>query len=269
MPRALGSVLASLLNDENLYYWEFLRIQWGGSLGTTHWTTFPGDKFWPNSIDVDLGWGTSLQTWDCVPIWTPGDYEQGESPLSISDIYFGNADNQFNETYVLGREGGTMGANALLLYGFFQKYEPDPYITARPFEGSFVVYDGLLDRAEVMGDWVHVSLLPGSHPLDQQVPRRRYTSAWGFAYLPKPNFKITFPNGQTYTAPPPTRSQTGDNSPGGGNVSPPDDIGNTGGGPTRGGTRSVNPRNPGPPSAGGGRSPGPTPTRGDPRTVDR
>jgi hypothetical protein len=223
MSRDIGTVPAALLKDENLWYWEYLKIGWGGELGTTRHTTFPGDATNLTGHSIDVGDGEGEQFWDSFDlIFEPGYFEQGESPLSISDLRFGNADNSFNETYVQGRDGGVMGAHATVYLGFWDAVPP------RTFRGAFPIYDGLLDRAEVQSDWVRVQLLAGSSPLDQLVPRRRFTAAWGFRYLPKPNLKIVFPNGQTFTAPNPTDTQTGADDGGAGTPPPPGGIGNTG-----------------------------------------
>ncbi len=248
MPRTVGSLTPSWFSDDMVVRAFYLRMVWGGSIGTLYWTT---KQTAPATVDTRNIDG-STRDWDGTKVWQPGSIQEGtQNAYSISDLTFGNEENDFSDLISLG--GGIKGVPITVWCAGFNKLPPHAFID------KFVLFDGEGDRAEV-SDQVSVAIKPRKHPGDMMFPRRRFDVAHGFNFIPPANFKIQW-GSFAYTAPTASPAQTG----GAGSATIP--VPGARVAPVlvqrRGGTRVVGPRGG---SGDGGSSGG---GRGGPRTVTR
>ncbi len=201
MPRSTGSLTPAWFSGENVVRAYYLRMDWGGSIGTLRWTT---KQTYPATVDArDMGDGAGSVNWDGTKAWMPGTIQEGsQSPLTISDLIFENQANEFSDLIYLG--GGIRGVPFRVWCAGFDATSPHAYID------KFVLFNGEGERAEI-GDTVQVSLTPLKHPINMPFPRRRFTPAHGFLFLPPPNLKVYWGSNQ-YAAPTPSAAQTGTGS---------------------------------------------------------
>ena len=202
MPRNVNSIPASFFHDSTVPHWEFVHMYWPAPVGDLRWTNID----WADVESHDLG-DEGTQAWDAMKVFTIGQIETGDQgPLSITDVTFGNADNSFSDImkqYAYGTQGIKIDIWSVA-------YAPNPnplgFPPYLPID-RMKVFTGQLDRAEV-GDDVRVSLLALRVPLTIKYPRRRYSLAYGYKWIPPPNFKMKFGSSGTVTLPTPKAPAT-------------------------------------------------------------
>lgn len=205
MPRNLNSIAAGLMRDD-LAFWEFIRMDWDEEIGTLRWTTYPtAQPYDESTITLDIERTGTPQVWDGTRSWWPGSFQQGQnSDVTISDLRFGNANDEFSDLEQQ-RVGGVRGVPTKVYVGFFDLATPPALVD------SFILYAGEMDRDEI-GTVCKVSLEPFNSPLATTCPRRRFNTANGFFFLPPPDLVINF--GPLVIRPAaPTPGQTGTTTP--------------------------------------------------------
>jgi hypothetical protein len=177
MPRTVG-LPPSWFADSMVHRAFYVKMEFPSPIGTKRWTT---KQILAGSESRDLE--GSSETWDATKAWEPGTIEAGTtSVLQVNDVSFGNADNQFSDlAYLAG--GVREVAITLWCVGFHRTTGADV--------GSFVLFAGRMDRMEG-GEQIRVSIIPHKQPFLSPFPRRRFTTAFGFLWLPPPNFKIVW-----------------------------------------------------------------------------
>ncbi len=198
MPRSVGSLTPAWFSDPQVVRAYYLRMDWGGSIGTLRWTT---KQTYPATVDArDMGDGAGTVNWDGTKAWKPGAIQEGsQNPLTISDMIFDNQANEFSDLLYLA--GGIRGVPFRVWCAGFANTSPHAYVD------KFVLFNGEGERAEI-GDTVQVSLTPLKHPINMPFPRRRFTPAHGFLFLPPPNLKVWWGSNQ-YSPATPSSAQTG------------------------------------------------------------
>lgn len=196
MPRSTGSLAPSWFRSSTVKRAFYLKMEWGGSIGTLRWTTRQVVRGGVDSRNID----GSTQNWDATKVWNVGGITEGsQTGLTISDLVFGNEANEFSDLIYLG--GGIRGVPMTVWVGGFNAAAPHAFID------KFVLFKGEGERAEISNE-VRVSVVPFKHPMNLRFPRRRFDSAHGFNFLPPPNLKVYW-GGLPYSPPAPSANQTG------------------------------------------------------------
>jgi hypothetical protein len=177
MPRTVG-LPPSWFADSMVHRAFYVKMEFPSPIGTKRWTT---KQVLSGSETRDLD-GVSL-AWDATKAWEPGTIEAGTtSVLQVNDVAFENADNQFSDLAYLA--GGVRDVPITLwCVGFHRTTGADV--------GSFVLFAGRMDRMEGTTT-CRVSIIPHKQPFLSPFPRRRFTTAFGFLWLPPANFKIVW-----------------------------------------------------------------------------
>lgn len=215
MPRNVNTIPASWFHGSTVPHWEFVHMYWPAPVNDLRWTNYGDGTL--DTFDADMG-DEGTVTWDCTKVFTIGQIETGDqSPLAISDISFGNADNSFSDVmrqYTHGTQGVKIDIWSV---AYAPNGSPPPDFA--PID-RMKVFTGVMDRAEV-GDDVRVSLQAFRVPLSIKYPRNRYSLAYGYKFIPPPNFKmkfgttfVTLPTPKTPVTPPPGGGLPGSGPPG-------------------------------------------------------
>lgn len=247
--RDIGAIPAADLSSPGEKRWcHFLRVDWPAPDNIKRLTNHPSAKDVVADID-----GTGNQTWVNYGIWIPdmGQSEQTIAEVSVVEIV--NADNAWGDLV------NTHGVRNIPVYVYLAWYNP----TTLALVDKILIFKGVGDKASV-DSRVKIAVLPGRPPFSQKIPRRRFTPAFGFNFLPPANFKFEFGSVISHelgSAPGVTPSQNPYSGP---PVAPPGDLGppgggGGGGGPVRPPTIVVPPHGAGP---AGGTAGGAGPVRG-------
>lgn len=208
-------------SDDRIAYWYLMRMDWDAVPTVYRWSTYNNEG---DTISVDVGDGDGAQNWDCTKVWDIGDYEQGQSSLlSITDLWFGNADYSFSNMLNARVNGSIKGVRFSI---YRMEFDKDDLTMATGFQGTWLAYDGEGDREEVSHE-VRVSLLPYKYPLSVKFPRWIFSPAFGFNNIPKVN--ASFPWGNSSASAPNAPDNGGSSPPstGTGGGTPPPNIGDT------------------------------------------
>lgn len=180
--RDTGAIGWDILNRPGQVFFFFMRMKWPDPLGILRWSTYSNGGINPIHLLIDPDEGA--QDWDTSRVFTVGDLTQSDDDFfTINDVSVGNADGEF-ASWV--RKYGWMDMEVAVWVAYFQNAPPFDFVD------SVKLYDGTGDRFEANVPMANGSLLPGMPIFQRKFPRRMFTPAFGFKFIPPAGLKFNW-----------------------------------------------------------------------------